>query len=127
MEKLIENHSALFRLICSREPTRLGAECKHSPSNNGDDCIPTIDARNGEAYLSLHKWKLADSFQSIYSMGVLPQNAGLVSYIIVTIILCAITYVIVLNLQHLKDAISLARGNMKSTTRKSKVKKMQAQ
>ncbi|CAD6566817.1 MAG: hypothetical protein ASARMPREDX12_008836 [Alectoria sarmentosa] len=54
---------------------------------------------------------------SVYSMGVLPNSAGLMSYLVVTIVMCAITYVLVLNLQHLKDAISLARSNTYSMLR----------
>ena len=53
-------------------------------------------------------------------MGVLPKSAGLVSYLVVTIVMCAITYVAVLNLQPLKDAIFLARSNIYSMLRTRK-------
>ena len=54
-------------------------------------------------------------------MGVLPKSAGLVSYIVVTILMCAVTYVIVLNLQHLKDATSLAHSNIYSMLHTRKI------
>ena len=55
-------------------------------------------------------------------MRVLPNGAGLVSYLVVTILMCAITYVLVLNLQHLKGATSLARSNINSVLRTRKTK-----
>ena len=57
---------------------------------------------------------LTDRLQSIYSMNVLPKNAGLVSYILVTIIMCAITYVLVFNLQPLKGALASMRSNIRT-------------
>ena len=54
-------------------------------------------------------------------MGVLPKSAGIVSYFVVTILMCAITYVIVLNLRPLKDATSLARSNIYSILRTKKI------
>ena len=53
-------------------------------------------------------------------LGILPNSAGLMSYLVVTIVMCAITYVLVLNLQLLKDAISLARSNTYSMLRTRK-------
>ena len=50
-------------------------------------------------------------------MSVLPKSAGIVSYLVVTILMCAVTYVLVLNLQHLKEAISWARSNIYNTLR----------
>ena len=50
-------------------------------------------------------------------MSVLPQSACLVSYLVVTLVMCAITYVLVLNLQHLKGAINFARSSVHSTLR----------
>ena len=55
-------------------------------------------------------------------MGVLPESASLVSYLVVTILMCAVTYVLVLNLQHLKDATSLARNNIYSMLRTREIK-----
>ncbi|KAL8694293.1 MAG: hypothetical protein Q9224_003598, partial [Gallowayella concinna] len=49
---------------------------------------------------------------SIYGMDALPNNAGLVSYIVVTILMSAITYILVYNIRHVKDAISWARTSM---------------
>ncbi|KAK0514793.1 hypothetical protein JMJ35_002172 [Cladonia borealis] len=54
---------------------------------------------------------------SIYSMRVLPLSAGIVSYLVVTILMCAVTYALVLNLRHLKNATSLARSNIYSLLR----------
>ena len=55
-------------------------------------------------------------------MRVLPLSAGIVSYLVVTILMCAVTYVLVLNLRHLKDATSLARSNIYSLLRTGKNK-----
>ena len=55
-------------------------------------------------------------------MGVLPKSAGLESYLVVTILMCAVTYVLVLNLQQLKDATSLARSNIYSMLQTRKIK-----
>ena len=38
-------------------------------------------------------------------MDTLPKSATLVSYLIVTIILCLITYLLVLNIPHIKEAV----------------------
>ena len=53
-------------------------------------------------------------------MRVLPLSAGIVSYLVVTILMCAVTYVLVLNLRYIKDATSLARGNIYSLLRTGK-------
>ena len=55
-------------------------------------------------------------------MNALPKSADLVSFVVVTIFMCAITYVLVLNIRHLKDAISQGRSSMRSMlhTRKNK-------
>ena len=55
-------------------------------------------------------------------MSILPKSAGIVSYLVVTILMCAVTYVLVLNLRHLKDATSLARSNIYSMLRTGKTK-----
>ena len=46
------------------------------------------------------------------NQNVLPKSANLVSYFVLTSVMCVITYALVLNLQHLKDLISLARSNV---------------
>ena len=43
-------------------------------------------------------------------MDAIPKSAGLVSYIAVTIVMCAITYLLVLNLRRLQDATARARN-----------------
>ena len=47
-------------------------------------------------------------------MDALPKSAGLVSYVVVTVFMCAITYVLVFNLRHLKGAISWGGSSMRS-------------
>ena len=42
--------AALFSLVCSRGPARVGAEREHSFADDGDNCIPTIDARDRKPY-----------------------------------------------------------------------------
>ncbi|KAL8736846.1 MAG: hypothetical protein Q9181_002275 [Wetmoreana brouardii] len=54
---------------------------------------------------------------SIYSMDALPKSAGLVSYVVVTIFMCAITYILVVNLRHLKNAIFWGRGSVRNMVR----------
>ena len=117
MDKLTEYCPALLSLVCRRGQTRLGAEWEHSPANHGDDRIPTVDARSRKIRPHNHVRTLTDSFQSVYSMGVLPKNAGLASYLVVTIVMCAVTYVLVLNLQHLKNAIFWVRSKIYSLLR----------
>ena len=43
-----------------------------------------------------------------------PKTAGLVSFFIVTIAMCLVTYFIVFNLQHLKDAVTFGRSTLHS-------------
>ncbi|KAL8994198.1 MAG: hypothetical protein Q9169_005774 [Polycauliona sp. 2 TL-2023] len=50
---------------------------------------------------------------SIYGMDALPNGANLVSYIVVTISLCTITYILVLNLRYLKEGITWIRGSVR--------------
>ncbi|KAL8814686.1 MAG: hypothetical protein Q9223_006113 [Gallowayella weberi] len=49
---------------------------------------------------------------SIYGMDALPNSAGLVSYIVVTILVSAITYIIVYKIRRIKDAVSRTRTSM---------------
>ncbi|KAL8806738.1 MAG: hypothetical protein Q9182_001136 [Xanthomendoza sp. 2 TL-2023] len=49
---------------------------------------------------------------SIYGMDALPNSAGLVSYIVVTILVSAITCIIVYNIHRIKDAASRTRTRM---------------
>ncbi|KAL8753071.1 MAG: hypothetical protein Q9184_005535 [Pyrenodesmia sp. 2 TL-2023] len=51
---------------------------------------------------------------SIYGMDVLPKSAGFSSYIIVTVLMCAITYVLVLKLRQIKETISWVRSILRS-------------
>lgn len=48
-------------------------------------------------------------------MDVLPKSAGIVSYIVVTVIMSIITYTVVYNLRRLKEAISWVRQGAKSS------------
>ncbi|KAL8848631.1 MAG: hypothetical protein Q9221_006356 [Calogaya cf. arnoldii] len=59
---------------------------------------------------------------SIYGMDALPNSANLVSYVVVTILLCAITYILVLNLPYLKNAMSSARDSVYRSLRIRKKK-----
>ncbi|CAO1603851.1 hypothetical protein XANCAGTX0491_007429 [Xanthoria calcicola] len=56
----------------------------------------------------------------IYGMNALPNSADLVSYVVVTVILCAITYILVLNLPFLKIAVSWGRGRIRRMVRPRK-------
>ena len=53
-------------------------------------------------------------------MNALPNSADLVSYVVVTVILCAITYILVLNLPYLKIAVSWGRGRIRRMVRPRK-------
>lgn len=59
---------------------------------------------------------------SIYSMDALPSDAGLVSYFVVTILMCVITYTLVFYLPSIKEASSRSHGKMREIlhTRKRK-------
>ncbi|KAL8708313.1 MAG: hypothetical protein Q9220_006788 [cf. Caloplaca sp. 1 TL-2023] len=54
---------------------------------------------------------------SIYSMDALPRTAGLVSYVVVTIIMCVITYVAVLEIRRLKNGVAWVRKRVKEMVR----------
>ncbi|KAI4182387.1 MAG: hypothetical protein L6R41_006007 [Letrouitia leprolyta] len=60
---------------------------------------------------------------SIYGMDALPANAGLVSYIVVTILMCLITYVLVFYLPSIKEASSRSHSRMRDVihTRKQRL------
>lgn len=45
-------------------------------------------------------------------MNSLPKGAGLVSYVVVTVVMCAITHVAVFYLRQLQDAIMRGRSSM---------------
>lgn len=53
-------------------------------------------------------------------MNALPNSADLVSYVVVTVILCAITYILVLNLPYLKRAVYWGRGRIRRMVRPQK-------
>ncbi|KAL8925999.1 MAG: hypothetical protein Q9208_003140 [Pyrenodesmia sp. 3 TL-2023] len=59
---------------------------------------------------------------SIYGMEVLPKTAGFESYAVVTVLMCAITYILVLKIRQIKGAISWGRSSVRSmlNTRKKK-------
>ncbi|KAL9633939.1 MAG: hypothetical protein Q9204_003199 [Flavoplaca sp. TL-2023a] len=56
---------------------------------------------------------------SIYGMDALPSSANLLSYVVVTILLCVITYILILNLPHLKHAMSWSRNKIYHVLRPS--------
>lgn len=55
-------------------------------------------------------------------MNVLPKSADLVSFLVVTIVMCVITYALVLNIQHFKDAIYLARSSLHGVLHTRKIR-----
>ena len=56
-------------------------------------------------------------------MNVLPKSADMVSFLVVTIVMCAITYALVLNIQHFKDAIYLARSSLHGMLQTRKIRR----
>ncbi|KAL8949144.1 MAG: hypothetical protein Q9222_004725 [Ikaeria aurantiellina] len=54
---------------------------------------------------------------SIYGMNALPTTAGIVSYVVVTIIMCVITYVAVLEIRRLENGVAWVRKNIKEMLR----------
>lgn len=118
--------TALFRFISCRKSTRIGTEWEHSSIDVGDDCVPAFDACDCMYYCP-DKLKLMHTYahyvQSIYGMDALPANAGLVSYIVVTILMCLITYVLVFYLPSIKEASSRSHSRMRDVihTRKQRL------
>lgn len=51
-------------------------------------------------------------------MDALPSSANLLSYVVVTILLCMITYILILNLPYLGHAMSLGRDKTFRVLRK---------
>jgi len=106
--------AALFSFLRSRRSAHIGAERKHTFADDGDYCILAIDARDRMQYLRKKTKCLLTTMKSIYSMNALPKSAGIASYVVVTILMCAITYVLVLNLRHLKEAVSWGRSSVRN-------------
>ncbi|KAL9595379.1 MAG: hypothetical protein Q9219_006481 [cf. Caloplaca sp. 3 TL-2023] len=57
---------------------------------------------------------------AIYSMTVLPPSAGIVSYVVVTVIMCTITYVLVFYIRQIRDAISKLRNTLRNQTHRQR-------
>lgn len=88
---------AVFYLVGSRDPARIGAERNHSSADDVDSRIPSPDARGRKPFS--HRIKsLMTILKSIYGMIALPKSACLISYAVVTVFTCVITYILVFNL-----------------------------